>query len=502
MQVVLVLLSILTISLAFPFEIPFIKSSPLQQTHWKNEALNQNRREEVKRAFKHAWSGYRKYAWGHDELRPNTDTPADPRNGWGATILDSLDTLIIMGLDEELKEAREHVANLDWRKTKYPIVQVFETNIRYLGGLLSAYDLTGDRLYLEKARELADLLMPCFESETGIPYQNVDIRSGRPVKSGLPNGSSDLAEMGTLQLELAHLSHLTRNYTYYEKAKRVVDILEGLEQPYPGLYPIFINPTNGDYETNYITIGGGGDSFYEYLFKMYLYEGKSSQQYRSMYEKSMDTIENLLLVKTANRSDLVQLSSIRGNQLIYYMDELSCFLPGNLLLASKVLNNKRYEKMAADLLKTCVNAWTSTATGIAPESWYYVESTGKRSAEFGSLENQHRAETWGFWPSAPFYILRPETIESLFYFYRLTGDTQYQDVGWKIFKSIDLYCKTPSGFSGLNDVTRLDGGQNNNQESFFFAETLKYLYLLFSPDTIPLDKWVFNTEAHPFRIPN
>ena len=115
------------------------------------------------------------------------------------------------------------------------------------------------------------------------------------------------------------------------------------------------------------------------------------------------------------------------------------------------------------------------------------------------------------------YILRPETVESVFVLYRVTGDEKYREIGWKIFEALNKQCRTPSAYSGLKNVNhkaeqvkptaRLQHlppdptNWNDSMESFFLAETLKYLYLLFSPtDVIPLDRYVFNTEAHPLGI--
>lgn len=106
-------------------------------------------------------------------------------------------------------------------------------------------------------------------------------------------------------------------------------------------------------------------------------------------------------------------------------------------------------------------------------------------------------------PADAHNLQRPETIESLFYLYRLTGDRKYRDWGWKIFQSFEKYSKLPEGYSSMNNVRNPGNvGLRNKMESFFLGETLKYLYLLFNDDMndVPLDKFVFNTEAHPLPI--
>ncbi|CAI5714244.1 unnamed protein product [Peronospora destructor] len=99
------------------------------------------------------------------------------------------------------------------------------------------------------------------------------------------------------------------------------------------------------------------------------------------------------------------------------------------------------------------------------------------------------------------YILRPETVESLFYLYRVTKNPKYREYGWKIFEALETHAKTKHGYASVVDVTELPAQTKNKMESFFLAETLKYHYLLQAPESlIPLDTYVFNTEAHPFRI--
>ena len=142
-------------------------------------------------------------------------------------------------------------------------------------------------------------------------------------------------------------------------------------------------------------------------------------------------------------------------------------------------------ELGRQLTRTCYEFWHRQPTGIAPELVNFVAG-----ADFKTPGN------------AKHYLLRPETVESLFVLYRTTGDPIYQDWGWEIWQSIEKHCRGPNGYHGLRDVTNANNpGDDNTQQSFFLAETLKYLYLLFSPtDLIPLDKYVFNTEAHPLGI--
>lgn len=123
----------------------------------------------------HAYGGYEKHAFGHDEVRPVTNETNDSWNGWGVTMIDALDTMALMGLTEELARARAHVATLTFDQDKS--ISVFETTIRYLGGLLSAYALTQDQLYADKAFELGRAMLPAFETETRIPYNSLNLQT-------------------------------------------------------------------------------------------------------------------------------------------------------------------------------------------------------------------------------------------------------------------------------------------------------------------------------------
>jgi mannosyl-oligosaccharide alpha-1,2-mannosidase len=147
------------------------------RTAWRKERgglpdtwSNAKKQQHIKSSFQFAWEGYKKYSWGYDENRPVTNAWQNTRNGWGASIVDGLDTLYIMGLMDEFYEAKDFIKAIDWNQANED-VQVFETVIRYVGGLLAAYDLSGDEMFVAKTVELVDKLMPAFDTPTGIPFQ-------------------------------------------------------------------------------------------------------------------------------------------------------------------------------------------------------------------------------------------------------------------------------------------------------------------------------------------
>ena len=173
------------------------------------------------------------------------------------------------------------------------------------------------------------------------------------------------------------------------------------------------------------------------------------------------------------------------------MEHLTCFVPGMVALgAYKSKGTERESKMDHDLqhakamMYTCFKMYDHTATGLSPETVIMGSSAEDMSAD----------------KRGPFYMLRPEVVESLYVLHQLTGHPIYREWGWKMFQSIERYCKLPYGYGHFPDVNNPGRQADDRQESFFLAETLKYHYMLQSPDhPISLDKFVFNTEAHPVR---
>ncbi|XP_065849774.1 mannosyl-oligosaccharide 1,2-alpha-mannosidase MNS1-like isoform X1 [Euphorbia lathyris] len=447
----------------------------------ENDSISDERREKVKEAMLHAWTCYEKYAWGHDELQPQTRNGIDSFGGLGATLIDSLDTLFIMGLHEQFQKAREWIANsLDFNKNYE--ASVFETTIRVVGGLLSAYDLSGDKIFLEKARDIADRLLPAWNTPSGIPYNIINLAHGNPHNPRWTGGSSILADSGTEQLEFIALSQRTNDPKYQQKVENVI---KELRKTFPadGLLPIYINPHTGTSSYSVITFGAMGDSFYEYLLKVWIQGNKTEavKHYREMWEISMKGMQSL--VRRTTPSNYTYLCEKNGDRLSDKMDELACFAPGMLALGSFGYETGEAQKLlslAEELAWTCYNFYQSTPTKLAGENYFFHPG-----------QDMNVGTSWN--------ILRPETVESLFYLWRLTGNKTYQEWGWNIFQAFERNSRVETGYVGLKDVHT--GVKDNMMQSFFLAETLKYLYLLFSPPSvISLDEWVFNTEAHPLRI--
>lgn len=137
----------------------------------KEKVDREKKLEDIKKTFLFSWSGYKKKAWMHDELSPMSGRFRDPFCGWAATLVDSLDTLWMMGLKTEFEEATKAVAKIDFTTSIRNDIPLFETVIRYLGGLIAAYDLGGSkyRVLLDKAVELAEILVGAFDTPNRMP---------------------------------------------------------------------------------------------------------------------------------------------------------------------------------------------------------------------------------------------------------------------------------------------------------------------------------------------
>nr|AWA44658.1 alpha-1,2-Mannosidase [Saccharum spontaneum] len=462
-------------------ENPVVSNKNSRKDLVEIDPVNNERREKVKEAMLHAWNSYVKYAWGMDELQPQSKNGINSFGGLGATLVDSLDTLYIMGLKDEFQKARDWVAeSLDFDKD-YD-ASVFETTIRVVGGLLSAYDLSGDKVFLDKAKDITDRLLPAWDTTSGIPYNRINLAHGRAHNPGWTNGDSILADSGTEQLEFIALSQRTGDPKYQQKAENVITQLQKI-YPSDGLLPIYINPHSGTASYSTITFGAMGDSFYEYLLKVWIQGNKTEhvKHYRQMWETSMEGL--LSLTKKTTPSSYYYICEKNGGSLSDKMDELACFAPGMLALGASGYGPEKSEEimnLAKELARTCYNFYQTTPTKLAGENYFF--HTG---------QDMSVGTSWN--------ILRPETVESLMYLWRLTGNKTYQDWGWDIFQAFEKNSRIESGYVGLRDVNT--GEKDNMMQSFFLAETLKYLYLLFSPPSvISFDEWVFNTEAHPLRI--
>jgi mannosidase alpha-like ER degradation enhancer 2 len=415
---------------------------------------------QVKRETQHAWKAYKDYAWGHDAVKPLSATPHD---WYGSSLLmtpvDALDTLLIMGLKKEAKEAQELIAkklNFDQDLD----VQNFEITIRLLGGLLSAYQLTDDVRLLHLAQDLGRRLLPVFNSPTGLPYTHVNLKTGK-VKGVVSNP----AETGTLLLEFGMLSKMTGDPIYYEKAKKAL-VATFQHASKLGLVGSGINVETGVWTDTTAHIRGGIDSYYEYLYKCYRLFGDTDC--KAMWDTSIAGLNQYVAEQVRGQLWYGQVDMHTGKRTGSNYGALDAFMPALLVLGGDL-------KRAQQLQDSGMAMWR--LHGIEPETIDYQSM-------------QVRDGT---------YALRPEIIESAYYLHHATGDSKYRAMGKEMFADFMRHCKHKNGYAALKDVrTKV---KEDSMESFVFAETFKYFYLLFAPKSaLDFDQVTFNTEAHPLRL--
>lgn len=413
---------------------------------------------QVKAEFLHAWNGYKKYAWGHDDLKPVSKTFRD----WYApetvlmTKVDSLDSLILLGFKKEADETRKYItANLSFDKDIY--VQNFEITIRVLGGLLSAYQMTKDKKLLALADDLGARLLPVFDSPTGLPYRYVNLKTGK-TKGEISNP----AETGTLLIEFGTLSKLTGKAVYYEKAKRALVETYNRRSPI-GLVGTNINVETGKWTNTDSHISAEIDSYYEYLLKCAILFDDADC--RKMWNEAIAAINKYYADEVRGELWYGHADMNTGKRTATVFGALDAFFPAVLALGGDLERAKRLQNSSYKM-------WTKH--GIEPEEFDYQK-----------LEVVNGG-----------YPLRPEIVESTYYLYQYTGDEKYLEMGKTFFEDTIKYCKTDVAYTGLKSVVTKE--KADYMHSFFFAETLKYYYLLFAPPkTLDFKKVVFNTEAHP-----
>ncbi|KAL4430639.1 hypothetical protein ABPG75_005895 [Micractinium tetrahymenae] len=601
----------------------------------------------VQEAARHAWSGYRDCAWGEDELRPLSCSGVHWLN-LSLTMVDSLDTLHLLGLRREFEEAAE------WLSTHLDVgapgeVNLFETTIRVLGGLLSAQVLSArshpalSRRLAEKAADLGARLMPAFNSPSGVPYSDVNLRTGEASPPSWGHISS-LSEMCSVSLEFTYLARITGHAAFEEVPLKVHDLLEAHATSAGGLLGQFFNPLTGKAHKEHrgtITLGARSDSYYEYL-KQWLLTGKSEGWLRERYVQAMRSVRSRLLKRTApaGRPGLWYVAEqLPSGQLSSKMDHLVCFLPGLLALgdfhnvstqhsvppgmehnisgtsgsesrecnrtaegvgscgtgiSSTVLGSAEDPAAAAqaapaqasqasmpqeqsaegmadlelahELALSCYELYRRTPAGLAPEIAHFANNSVLQDFPNKHVHDVGRGD-YSIKPNDAHNLLRPESVESFYILWKVTGDPQYKHWAWQVFRAFQKWarvrpedrqehcssclseaaaeaarlaaaaasegssaggsssgdgsegsssgggddasttearraravaaaaevlqrqlrggevcaaCSNTGGYSSLESVLAVPPPRRDKMESFFLAETLKYLYLIFT----------------------
>eukprot|EP00392_Amoebophrya_sp_AT5.2_P010264 g10321.t1 len=591
--------------------------------------------EQVREHFLVTWTAYKVHAWGSDEWCPVTRQGTNSTfGGIGMQILDVLSALIIFDLPDELEVARRFVAQLDFSQASKEVeVSVFELMIRAVGGLLSAYAMLEDMdrrarargsttsreqevpaadprpshhprniktrnnstaeqvllpprphdVFLQKAEQLVQQIIDVFRTPSSLPFSRVRIGSGLAVVD--EEQPTVLSEVATMQLELRYLSHATKNQTYALIADSIshqlhFDVAGDLNGGYT--FWQFSNAAKTPVRvlaSSRYSLGGQGDSYYEYLLKQFLQDGTdlwSLQVWKKMLGAILDEETGLVTRKNEKQNYYIVEREILNNTIVNnQMAHLACFFPGLLALhleyvkdvgngadvdgdapagageksfssgrttkASKVYRDREFlHTIKESTMQNCFDFYRLSPTGLAPEAIVLPLSEGVE-------EEEEEASRLLIPPGLGYSLLRPETVESLYYLdyfemrkienerdgasrtseahqaepdeaaLLLPEDSatararqrkelhplRFKQMGHFIWEALREQAFLPGlGFCTVPDVTQFPNvARSCPMHTFVLGETLVYLYMLFRDHStgplLNLNEWVFNTEAHP-----
>eukprot|EP00095_Tigriopus_kingsejongensis_P009960 maker-scaffold17_size721972-snap-gene-1.25 protein:Tk09960 transcript:maker-scaffold17_size721972-snap-gene-1.25-mRNA-1 annotation:"er degradation-enhancing alpha-mannosidase-like 3" len=440
-------------------------------------------RDESRDMFYHAYNAYLENAFPADELmplscrgrfrgvEPDRGDIDDALGNFSLTLVDSLDTILIMGDIAEF----EHGVKLVIEHVSFDhdiVVSVFETNIRIVGGLLASHVLTefvqnryGEMSWykgelLNMALDIGYRLLPAFNSSTGLPHPRVNLRYGIKSNKIRHVGETCTACAGTMILEFAALSRLTGEPIFEEKASRAMDVLWSARNRMSNLVGNVLNINTGDWVRRDSGIGAGIDSYYEYVAKAYVLLGED--KYLTRWQTHYSAI-----MKYLGQRPLLQDVHMHRPQTSskHFIDSLGAFWPGLQVLMGDVKPAIESHEILYQIMQR---------HNFIPEA-------------FTTDYQVHWAQ----------HLLRPEFVESTYFLYRATEDPHYLEVGKNVLESLQKYAKTPCGYATLKDVRTLQ--KEDRMDSFVLAETFKYLYLLFAEEKdliLDINAFVFTTEAH------
>ncbi len=405
------------------------------------------------------WKAYVQYAWGKDDFYPlskkGKNWYAEPV---GITLIDAYSTLKLMKFDDEAARIEHYVADsISFDKNVF--AKTFEVDIRILGGLLCMYHLSHNPAILRQAEDFGRRLLPAFETSTGIPRYYVNL------KTGASRGDTvNAAEGGSSMLEMGILSAFTGNPVYYQKAKRATKALFERRSRI-GLVGQDINVTTGKWLGTESHIGACIDSYYEYQYKAWVLFG--DPELKAMWDSSITAVNRYVADESGPTLWYGKVDRETGAPLAQTVTLWDAYFPALLVLSEDIPRASRLQ-LSWDRL------WNRY--GLEPMVYDYKKDSVLVSA----------------------YGLNPEIIESAYYLFNATHDPQYRQMVGRYFSAIESHCRTDLACATIKNVATME--QADEMPSFFFAETLKYLYLTFvDPTGFTFADIVFTTEGHPFR---
>lgn len=445
-----------------------------------------------------------------------------------------------MGLEREFDESVGAANSIDFSKCALEEVNVFETTIRYLGGLLSAYELSKGKYpsLKDKAVELGEMLYHAFDTPNRMPITRWKWEAAMKGKKQEASDFMLVAEIGSLSLEFTRLSQITGDPKYYDAVQRITELFAAQQNHtnLPGMWAVVVDAKNKDLTSSSVfTIGGMADSAFEYLPKQHQLLNGADPAYESMYKQALQTMKEHIFYRpmTPDNRDILLAGQVQSEsyppttplQIEAGAQHLACFAGGMVGLGAKLFSAPEDITIARKLVDGCLWAYETNTNGIMPEVMHTVACPDQENCTWieerwhESVRNAHPSEVergltvqeiiadFHLPPGVASiddtrYILRPEAIESVFYLYRLTGDAKLQDTAWQMFVAIVRSTRTEWANAALDDCTVDDPPKKDSMESFWLAETLRYFYLIFADEElVSLDEYVLNTEAHPLKRP-
>ena len=421
---------------------------------------------EVRNEMIRSWKDYKEYAWGYDVLLPLSKKGFNWYDeSLGISPYDAYSTLKVMGFDDEAKEIEEYALSMDWDKDVY--VQVFEVNIRILGGLLAIYEYTRNPLILEKVTDFADRILPAFNSPTGIPYHSVNLRTGKTAgNKGEGKGNViNVAQAATYLFEFGVLSYYTEDPKYYQAAKKATKAIFDRKSEI-GLPGEQINVETGEWVgTQWHHIQAGVDAYYEYMYKSWMIF--PDPEIKEIWDFSIGKINEYLLDEFEGRTYYTIVDMHDGKILKRSVSLYDAFFPAIQAISGDIDAAEKNQKSWD---------WLWDKYGLLPSRYHY----GKDTIEYANSE------------------LNPEIIESAYYLHQITGKKKYYEMIEKYWGDINDCCKSEVAFHSIDDVRTMK--EKDYLATYFYAETLKYFYIAFAgKDVFDFDAHIFNTEAHSFR---
>lgn len=447
-------------NLILAFGISLLCCSCMRQSQADDHTVDNALAQEVVDETLRSWQSYKQYAWGHDVLAPLSKTFKDwYREPLYISPIDAYSTLFMMGLHDEARQIEAYVVD-SLRFDKDQDVKVFEVNIRILGGLLSMYGLSKNPDVLEKAKDFADRMLPAFDTPTGIPKYWVNLKTGASW-----GDTVNVAEAATYTFEMGVLSYYTKDPKYYQAGKKATKAIF-VRRSNLGLIGDVIDVGTGEWVSEQSHICAGVDSYYEYLYKSYLLFG--DPELGEMWDASIGLIHQFLAEQHEGKRWYGRANMHTGALESSVVTLYDAFFPALLSLSGDTAR-------AAVLQRTWL--WLWDRYGLEPMVYDYKKDTA----------------------NYPVYDLNPEIMESAYYLFNMTGDSAYYRMNEHFWSDIKKHCRTDLAFTSIENVETME--KRDYMPTFFFAETLKYLYLTFSNGGhgYRFEDYLFNTEAHPLK---